>query len=194
MEIGYSLSCEEHAPNNLVDFAARAEDARFGSPSYRTISTRGSTIRSRPPLCSTSLPQARKPLNWPAGLATAWLGPPPGPHIETFEKSGGSGKPKYGQLTVCYAPQESQAKSTALKWWPNAALEGELGQELPTPAYFKQAASWVNEETIAEKIICGPDPQKHIGAIRGYLDGRFTHVYLHQVGARSGGFLQVLRA
>jgi alkanesulfonate monooxygenase SsuD/methylene tetrahydromethanopterin reductase-like flavin-dependent oxidoreductase (luciferase family) len=26
-ELGYSLSCEEHAPNDLVRFARRAEDA-----------------------------------------------------------------------------------------------------------------------------------------------------------------------
>ena len=125
-----------------------------------------------------------------AEIGDGLVGTSPGPHIEAFDRAGGGGKPKYGQLTVCYAPDESEAKSTARKWWPNAAVGGELGQELPTPAHFEQASSWVDENTIADKIICGPDPQKHIDAIRSYFDGGFTHVYVHQVGPDQEGFFR----
>ena len=120
----------------------------------------------------------------------AWWARSPGPVVEAFDRAGGSGRPKYGQLTVCYAPNESDARSTARKWWPNAALGGELGQELPTPAHFQQATTWVDEDVIVEKIICGPDPQKHIDAIRQYFDGGYTHVYVHQVGPDQEGFFR----
>jgi G6PDH family F420-dependent oxidoreductase len=63
--------------------------------------------------------------------------------ISAFESAGGSGKPRYGQLTVCYAESEEQAVRTAHEWWPNAALGGELGQELPLPRHFQQAAETV---------------------------------------------------
>jgi hypothetical protein len=42
-------------------------------------------------------------------------------------------------MTVCWATSEAKAKRTAHKIWPNAALSGELSQELPTPAHFEQA-------------------------------------------------------
>ncbi len=118
------------------------------------------------------------------------IGVAPGPVVGIFEEAGGSGKPKYGQVTVCYAESESEAKATALKWWPNAALEGELGQELPTPAHFEQATSWVDEDTIAEKIACGPDPQKHVEAIKEFADAGYTHVYVHQVGPDQSKFFE----
>jgi coenzyme F420-dependent glucose-6-phosphate dehydrogenase len=118
------------------------------------------------------------------------VGVAPGPVVGIFDEAGGSGKPKYGQVTVCYAESESEAKATALEWWPNAALEGELGQELPTPAHFEQATSWVDEDTIAEKIACGPNPQKHVEAIKEFADAGYTHVYVHQVGPDQRSFFQ----
>jgi G6PDH family F420-dependent oxidoreductase len=110
-----------------------------------------------------------------------------------FESAGGKGKPRYGQLTVCWAADEAQAKKTALEWWPNAAVPGELSQDLPTPAHFQQAAQLVDEETIAESVICGPDPQKHREAIQEYIDAGYDHVYVHQVGPDQEGFFDFYR-
>lgn len=109
--------------------------------------------------------------------------------IQTFEQAGGQGKPKYGQVTVCWAAAEAAARQTALEIWPNAAIPGELGQELPQPAHFEQAARLVTEELIADKIVCGPDVRKHIAAIRSYIDAGYDHVYIHQVGPDQAGFL-----
>ncbi len=118
------------------------------------------------------------------------IGTSPGPHMEAFDRAGGREKPKYGQITVCYASGEAEARRTALEWWPNAALDGELNQELPSPGHFKQATSWVDEDAIAGRIICGPDPQKHIDRLREYADGGFTHIYVHQVGPDQEGFFE----
>jgi coenzyme F420-dependent glucose-6-phosphate dehydrogenase len=119
-------------------------------------------------------------------IATA----PEGPFLDAFNRSGGSGKPKYGKATVCYAPSEDEAKQLAAKQWPNSALQGELGQELPSPAHFEQATSWVDEETIAQSIVCGPDPRRHIQQIRKFEEAGFTHVYVHQVGGDQDGFFR----
>jgi coenzyme F420-dependent glucose-6-phosphate dehydrogenase len=109
--------------------------------------------------------------------------------VQAFKKGGGSGKPRYGQLTVCWARDEAEARRTALKIWPNAGLPGELSQELPMPAHFEQAAQLVTEEKIAEQVVCGPDPERHLKQIRAYLDAGFDHVYIHQVGPDQEGFL-----
>jgi coenzyme F420-dependent glucose-6-phosphate dehydrogenase len=110
--------------------------------------------------------------------------------IKGFDDAGGTGKPRYGQLTVCWAEDEATARKTALEIWPNAAIPGELGQELPMPAHFQQAAKLVTEDEIAKQITCGPDPGKHAEAIRKYLDAGFDHVYIHQVGPDQEGFLR----
>jgi G6PDH family F420-dependent oxidoreductase len=108
--------------------------------------------------------------------------------IRSFEGAGGTGKPHYGQLTVCWADDEATARRTAHEVWPNAGLKGELSQELPTPAHFEQAVELVTEEAIGQEVICGPDPERHIKAIQKYVDAGYDYVYLHQVGPDQEGF------
>lgn len=108
--------------------------------------------------------------------------------VQKFEEAGGRGKPKYGQMTVCWAQDEQAAIRTAYEWWPNAAIKGELSQELPTPKFFEQAAKMVKEEDVAETIICGPDAARHLEKIKAFADAGFDHVYVHQVGPDQEGF------
>jgi coenzyme F420-dependent glucose-6-phosphate dehydrogenase len=107
--------------------------------------------------------------------------------VQEFERAGGDG-PRYGQVTVCYAEDEAEARRTAFEWWPNAALKGPLAQELPLPSHFEQAAKMVTEDAVAEMIVCGPDPAKHLELIRKYQDAGFDHVYVLQVGPVQQGF------
>ena len=109
--------------------------------------------------------------------------------VESYRSAGGTG-PRYGQLTVCWARDEGEAVRTALEWWPNAALKGELSQELPLPRHFEQAAENVDEEAIAEAIVCGPDVDRWLEQIAAFDAAGFDHVYLHQVGPDQEGFFQ----
>ena len=109
---------------------------------------------------------------------------------ETFERAGGAGKPRYAQMTVCWAADEAQARRTAFEIWPNGGLKGELSQELPTPAHFEQAAKLVTEEMVAEEVVCGPDPERHIAKIQAYIDAGYDHIYVHQVGPDQEGFFR----
>jgi coenzyme F420-dependent glucose-6-phosphate dehydrogenase len=108
--------------------------------------------------------------------------------LGVYADAGGKG-PTYGMLTVCWAATEKAARKTALEWWPNAALRGTLGQELPLPSHFEQAAEMVDEDAIAETIVCGPDPEAHVAGIRAFAEAGFDHVYVHQVGPDQDGFL-----
>jgi coenzyme F420-dependent glucose-6-phosphate dehydrogenase len=111
--------------------------------------------------------------------------------LEHFEAAGGTGKPRYGQLTVCWAQDEASARRTAYTYWPNAGLKGsELSQELPTPAHFAQATQLVREDDIAQVIVCGPDPAKHIAKIQEFAEAGYDHVYVHQVGPDQEGFFR----
>jgi G6PDH family F420-dependent oxidoreductase len=108
--------------------------------------------------------------------------------VERFLDAGGSG-PRYGQLTVCWATTEAEARRTALEWWPNAGLQGPLSQELPLPEHFEAASAMVTEDDVAESVVCGPDAGAHLDAIEAFADAGFDHVYVHQIGPDQEGFL-----
>ncbi|MDQ3724975.1 MAG: TIGR03557 family F420-dependent LLM class oxidoreductase [Actinomycetota bacterium] len=108
--------------------------------------------------------------------------------IEEFRAKSGAGKPAYGQLHVCWAESEAEARRTALEWWPNGAVSGSHFLELPLPSHFEEGTELVDEEKIGESIVCGPDADRHIEAIREYVDAGYDHVYVHQVGPDQDGF------
>jgi coenzyme F420-dependent glucose-6-phosphate dehydrogenase len=110
--------------------------------------------------------------------------------VEAFDAAGGKGKPRIGQLTVCWAPSEQEAKRTVHHIWPNSGLTGELSVELRTVKHFEQAVKLVTEEKATESVPCGPNPEKHVEAIRKYIDAGFDHVYFHQIGPDQEGFLR----
>jgi coenzyme F420-dependent glucose-6-phosphate dehydrogenase len=108
--------------------------------------------------------------------------------VEQFRSEGGEGKPTYGQLHVCWAEKEDAARKLALKQWPNGAISGSYFLELPLPAHFEEAAETLDEEDIAESVVCGPDPERHRAAIEEYVDAGYDHVYVHQIGPDQEGF------
>ena len=117
---------------------------------------------------------------------------PDGESIHAFEQSGGAGKPKYGQITVCWAESEQAGRRTIKEIWPNAGLGGDLSQELATPILFEQAAELVDEQDL-ESLPAGPDPEPYLQSIREYADAGYTHIYFHQIGRDQEGFLRFWR-
>ena len=112
--------------------------------------------------------------------------------VQRFEQAGGAEKPRYGQVTLCWGENEDKAKKLAHEVWPNAAITGELAQELPNPEHFEQAAEMVTPDDVAEVIPCGPDIDRIRDSIDEYADAGYDHVYLHQVGSNQEGFLQIV--
>lgn len=107
--------------------------------------------------------------------------------VEAFEKAGGKGKPRYGKVTVCWAESENEARRTAHEIWPTTGLHGDLTSELALPDYFEQAVRLVTEDQVAERVICGPDPERYITKIQKYVEAGFDHVSLHQIGPDQEG-------
>ena len=108
--------------------------------------------------------------------------------IDRFNEGGGTGKPIYGQVTVCWAATEDEGKETLHRIWPNAGVPGELSQELPLPQHFEQASSNVTPESLAESTPIGPDVARYVEAIAEYVDAGVENVYIHQVGPDQQGF------
>lgn len=115
---------------------------------------------------------------------------PDGDLIERFASGRSKGKPRYGQVAICYGPDEQECRKTALEQWRWSALGWPVMAELPGPSAFEAASQFVREEDIAEKVPCGPDLDRHLEAVRRFLDAGFTHVAVVQIGAdRQSDFL-----
>jgi len=110
--------------------------------------------------------------------------------IKQFNAAGGRKKPKYSQLTVCWAKTEKEARHVAHEWWPTSAFPWPLLSELPMPAYFEEAAQLITEDAVAEAIVCSPEPEAHIRKIQEAMKAGADHVYLHQVGRDQEGFFR----
>lgn len=110
--------------------------------------------------------------------------------VDQFMGHGGEHKPRFGQVTVCYAPDEADARRIAHRFWPTAGLKGMLNWEIKTPALFEQAVQTVREEDVAETVVCGPDPERHLAGIQRFVDAGYDHIYVHQVGPDQEGFFR----
>ena len=69
-------------------------------------------------------------------------------------------------------------------------MESSLSWELPLPMHFEAVAELLTEDAVAESITCGPDPAKHLAAIRRYVEAGYDHVCVHQVGKEQKGFFE----
>lgn len=114
--------------------------------------------------------------------------------IDRFEDAGGKGKPKYGQITVCYAKSKDAAKKTAFEVWPNALVEGSASQELPLPTDFEQLTEGRDPNELDGTLTLGPDAEEYLQQISDYDEAGYTHIYFHQIGPDQGAFLKFARS
>jgi coenzyme F420-dependent glucose-6-phosphate dehydrogenase len=110
--------------------------------------------------------------------------------LAAFDRAGGAGKPRYAELTVCWAKDEATARRIAREHWPTSAMESSLSWELPLPAHFEAVAELVTEDAVAESVVCGPDPERYVAGIAEYAEAGYDHVCLHQVGPDQAGFMR----
>jgi G6PDH family F420-dependent oxidoreductase len=110
--------------------------------------------------------------------------------VEKFRAAGGGDKPRYGQITVCWAETQAEAEETAYKIWPNAGLKGDLNTELRTVKHFEQVTAMIQKKDVAAAVVCGPDPAPYLAKIQEYREAGYDHLYLHQVGPDQEGFFR----
>jgi hypothetical protein len=48
----------------------------------------------------------------------------------------------------------------------------------------------IDEDAVAQEILCGADPEEHLKKLAAYAEAGYTHVWVHQVGAEQEGFFQ----
>ena len=106
-----------------------------------------------------------------------------------FREGAGNDKPCYGEVHVCFDPDERKAQQLAHEIWPVEGLPGQLFSELPLPSLFEKAATLVSVDQVATIVPCGPDPEKHLNAIHPYIEAGFDHIFIHQIGPNQEPFM-----
>jgi G6PDH family F420-dependent oxidoreductase len=101
---------------------------------------------------------------------------------ERFDAAGGRGKPRVGQVPICYDPDRDAAVQRAhdqFRWFGGG---WKVNAELPGTAGFDGATQFVRPDDVAEAIPCGPDLDAHVAAVQQFADAGFTDVAVVQIG------------
>jgi G6PDH family F420-dependent oxidoreductase len=101
---------------------------------------------------------------------------------EQFEAAGGRGKPRVGQVPICYDPDPEAALDRAydqFRWFGGG---WKVNSELPGTAAFAGATQFVRREDVGQSVPCGPDVEAHVAAVKRFVDAGFTDVAVVQIG------------
>jgi G6PDH family F420-dependent oxidoreductase len=99
-----------------------------------------------------------------------------------FDDAGGAGKPRIGQVPICWDPDRETAINRAheqFRWFGGG---WKVNAELPGTAGFAAASRFVRKDDVADAISCGPDIDEHMKAVRKFVDAGFTDVAVVQIG------------
>ena len=108
--------------------------------------------------------------------------------IYAWRQAGGSG-PRYAEVALSWHENETRALEVAHERFRFGALGWKVMPDLPNPANFEAATRFVRPEDVAKSIPCGPDPERHVAAVKKYLDAGFDHLVLIGIGPDQDGFL-----
>jgi G6PDH family F420-dependent oxidoreductase len=101
---------------------------------------------------------------------------------EFFDAAGGAGKPRIGQMPICFDTDEDAAVARAHRLFRWFGFGWKVNAELPGPSAFDSAAQFVRPEDVAESIPCGDDVDAVLQGAKEYADAGFTHLALVQIG------------
>ncbi|MGP3769235.1 LLM class F420-dependent oxidoreductase [Streptomyces sp. SDT5-1] len=102
--------------------------------------------------------------------------------VSAFDRHGGEGKPRIGQLPVCYDVDRGAAVARAhdqFRWFGGG---WKVNSELPHPDSFAGATQFVRPSDVAESIPCGDDVDEFVKAAQPFADAGFTGLALVQIG------------
>jgi G6PDH family F420-dependent oxidoreductase len=105
--------------------------------------------------------------------------------LSDFDKHGGKGKGRMGQVLISWDPDRDTAIKRAHEQAPWISLGWGAITGLATPKEFKDAARLVTPEEVAASMPCGPDIAPIVEAVRAFVDVGYTSVALLQVGGET---------
>lgn len=117
-----------------------------------------------------------------ARIADGYITTSPDSDLLQRFRDGSGGKPAQAGTKVSWASTEEEGVEIAHRLWRTSGLPGELAQVLPSPRHFEQAGQLVTPEQTKDSVVCGPDPERHQGALRPFVEAGFEDVYVANMG------------
>jgi G6PDH family F420-dependent oxidoreductase len=108
--------------------------------------------------------------------------------VQQFAQAGGAGKPAVGQTVVCWGPDEEACVKLAHEQFAWSLGGWKIQAELPNTVHFEAFVQAVTPEQVAQKVPCGPDPEKIVESVKQFVDAGFTEVALVQGGQNQAEF------
>ncbi|WP_328666012.1 LLM class F420-dependent oxidoreductase [Streptomyces sp. NBC_00322] len=105
--------------------------------------------------------------------------------LTSFDRHGGEGEARVGQLPVCYDRDRDAAVRRAhdqFRWFGGG---WKVNAELPHPESFESATQFVRPEDVAGAVPCGDSIDDFVEAVRPFVDAGFTEVALVQIGGET---------
>jgi G6PDH family F420-dependent oxidoreductase len=110
--------------------------------------------------------------------------------LKTYRDAGGTGPTQTG-VRACFDTDERRAVTTAYRLWGMELNPGQLNHELAMSSMISDVQSLIPEEKVGEEFPCGPDPERHIEALRQRADAGFDECFVQQIGDDMDGFFEL---
>lgn len=109
--------------------------------------------------------------------------------VAAFLDAGGRPEATWAQIPLSWHADEEKAKEQAHDQFRFGYPGWKVMAELPNPVNFAAATEAVTPELMAERVPCGPDPERHAAGVRQFVDAGFEHIAVVQIGDDQEGFL-----
>jgi G6PDH family F420-dependent oxidoreductase len=157
----------------------------FAGQHYRVDSAKLWDVAGRPPRIGIAV-SGQESIELAGKYADAMIAVEPESSFGAqFDAAGGKGKPRIGQVPICWDPSKDRAIERAhdqFRWFGGG---WKVNAELPGTAAFAGATQFVRKEDVAESIPCGPDVDAHVQAVREFVDAGFTDVAVVEIGGET---------
>ncbi|MFJ9556112.1 TIGR03557 family F420-dependent LLM class oxidoreductase [Nocardiopsis sp. NPDC101807] len=104
-----------------------------------------------------------------------------------YGESGGVG-PRYGEVPLAWAADDDEALDSAREVFRFGLLGWKVQAELPNPVNFEAATALIDREAMRDAFGYGPDPERHLEAVRQFTEAGFDHLCLVNAGPDTEGF------
>ena len=109
--------------------------------------------------------------------------------VETYRSKATKAGPRYTECLVGYASTVDAALQLVHERFRFGMFGWSVLSELPNVEGFEAASQFVTPEHLKDLGGLGPDPEKHLAAIRKYVDAGYDHIALLASGDDQAGFI-----